>query len=242
MMCRRSRRSQDRSGSRDGVARLTHLRASRLGAFGANASGRSGDRRPLADDRVPCVQLTIRPTAGALAFTKSSHAGWPCGRFCFWWRRCRTNHPESRLFVRLRQGDDSGVGLFSRGGPLWPPEALSRGHRKPPLSNSYRRFGLCDSLGARQRRGTGDQAACSQCREPAPSKRPDYYSPIGGGVELVACVATASERLRPPPESERPLPDCQAEPACTRRRRARTRSEATTNSKTNVDTVKVTGT
>ena len=34
--------------------------------------------------------------------------------------------------------------------------------------------------GARQRRGPGDQAACSQCREHAPSKRPDYYSPIGG--------------------------------------------------------------
>jgi hypothetical protein len=44
----------------------------RVGAFPANASGRSGDHRPLADDPVPCVQLTIGPTAGALAFTKSS--------------------------------------------------------------------------------------------------------------------------------------------------------------------------
>ena len=64
------------------------------------------------------------------------------------------------------------------------------------------------ACGARQRHGPGDQAACSQCREPAPSNRPGYCSPIGGGVELVACVAAASERLRPPAESERPLPDC----------------------------------
>jgi hypothetical protein len=39
----------------------------------------------------------------------------------------------------------------------------------------------------------GDQAACSECQEPAPSKRPGYCSPTGGGVELVACVAAESE-------------------------------------------------
>ena len=50
--------------------------------------------------------------------------------------------------------------------------------------------------GARQRRGPGDQTACSECREPAPGKRPDYCSPTGGGVELVTGVATASERTR----------------------------------------------
>ena len=32
-------------------------------------------------------------------------------------RGCRTNHRRSRLLVRLRQGDDSGVSLFSRRGP-----------------------------------------------------------------------------------------------------------------------------
>ena len=30
--------------------------------------------------------------------------------------------------------------------PLWPPEPLSRGQRKQPLSNSYKGFGLCDGL------------------------------------------------------------------------------------------------
>ena len=47
--------------------------------------------------------------------------------------------------------------------------------------------------GARQRRGPRDQAACSECREPAPSKRPDYCSPTGGGIDLVAGVAAESE-------------------------------------------------
>jgi hypothetical protein len=36
----------------------------------ANASGRSGSHRPLADDRVRRVQLTIRTTAGALAIAQ----------------------------------------------------------------------------------------------------------------------------------------------------------------------------
>ena len=70
-----------RSATNEGAGASSFWRSRRVPA---NASGRSGDHRPLADDRVPCVQLTIRPTAGALAFTKSSHAGWPCGRFCFW--------------------------------------------------------------------------------------------------------------------------------------------------------------
>jgi hypothetical protein len=30
--------------------------------------------------------------------------------------------------------------------PLWPTEPLSRGHRKRPLSNSYKGCGLCDAL------------------------------------------------------------------------------------------------
>jgi hypothetical protein len=77
----RERQQHCRSAANAGEA---PFRASPLAAFPANASGTSADHRPLADDRVPCVQLTIRPTAGALAFTKSSHAGWPCGRFCFW--------------------------------------------------------------------------------------------------------------------------------------------------------------
>ena len=52
--------------------RSTRLfRASRAGRVPANASGRSGDHPPLADDRVRCVQLTIRPNADALAIAQS---------------------------------------------------------------------------------------------------------------------------------------------------------------------------
>ena len=37
-----------------------------------------------------------------------------------------------------------------------PPGRLSRGQQKRPLSNSYKRFGLCDSLATkRELRGSG---------------------------------------------------------------------------------------
>ena len=39
--------------------------------------------------------------------------------------------------------------------PLRPPEPLSRGRRKEPLCNSYKGFGLCDSLLALQVRRRG---------------------------------------------------------------------------------------
>ena len=38
------------------------------GTVPANASGRSGDHRPLADDQAGSVQLTIPTIPGALAF------------------------------------------------------------------------------------------------------------------------------------------------------------------------------
>ena len=43
--------------------------------------------------------------------------------------------------VRIR-----GRAFSTAEGPLWPPEPLSRGQRKQPLSNSYKGFGLCDGL------------------------------------------------------------------------------------------------
>ncbi len=36
--------------------------------------------------------------------------------------------------------------------PLWPPEPLSRGQQKQPLSNSYKGFGLCDGLRRKEQR------------------------------------------------------------------------------------------
>jgi hypothetical protein len=59
--------------------------------------------------------------------------------------------------------------------------------------------------GARQRRLQRDQTACSESREPASSKRRDYCSPAGGGVDLVAGAAAEFEESE---HSDQAEPDC----------------------------------
>jgi hypothetical protein len=77
--------------------------------------------------------------------------------------------------------------------------------RSPPLRHACgraRRSGHVIGIGARQQHGPRDQAACSECREPLPSNRPECRSPTIGGVDSRTCVATASERTvnrRPQP-------------------------------------------
>jgi hypothetical protein len=69
----------------------------------------------------------------------------------------RTNHRVSRLFLCLAQGDDFEVNHFRRGGPVCPPEPFSRGQGTRPLSDSYNRFGLCDSLACSGVRTSGKE-------------------------------------------------------------------------------------
>jgi len=59
--------------------------------------------------------------------------------------------------------------------------------------------------GARQRRLQRDQTACSESREPASSKRRDYCSPAGGGVDVVAGAAAEFEESE---HSDQAEPDC----------------------------------
>ena len=76
----------------------------------------------------------------------------------------------------------------------------------PPVESSHDHANAqLHAHGARQRRLQRDQTACSESREPASSKRRDYCSPAGGGVDLVAGAAAEFE------ESER---SDQAEPDC----------------------------
>ena len=103
--------------------------------------------------RVPCVQLTIRPTASALVFTESSHAGWPCGRFCFW---CEAGTPSDVrsadhgvLVARQRQdssprpwnpqfartGSITGARSWANAGAIEVPAIVSWTHRAQPSAS-----------------------------------------------------------------------------------------------------------
>jgi hypothetical protein len=77
----------------------------------------------------------------------------------------------------------------------WPPVESSHDHANAQLH----------AHGARQRRLQRDQTACSESREPASSKRRDYCSPAGGGVDLVAGVAAEFEESE---HSDQAEPDC----------------------------------
>jgi hypothetical protein len=98
-------------------------------------------------DRAGPVRLAPRRTIG-IARAVRMGAGARAAAFV---RGRRTNHRGSRLFVRLRQGEDSGASLSAAEDPLWPTEPLSRRQRKQPLSNSYKGFGLCDGLVRKQK-------------------------------------------------------------------------------------------
>jgi hypothetical protein len=74
-----------------------------------------------------------------------------------------------------------------------------------PTSDHVGTLGQMAPIGARQRRLQRDQTACSESREPASSKRRDYCSPAGGGVDLVAGAAAEFEESE---HSDQAEPDC----------------------------------
>ena len=83
---------------------VAHATACRIGGLPTQGPGAAGDASGL---RQPFSARAQEPFA-SVGSAAGSHGG------------CRTNHRVSRLFVRLRQGDDSGVNHFRRGGPAPP--------------------------------------------------------------------------------------------------------------------------
>src|ERR1017187_6929090 len=96
-------------------------------------------RRTTLKGQQASISSTAPPMKDASYMTSSS---------AFVTHGCRTTHRVSRLFVRLPQGDDSGVTISVAEDPLWPPEPLSRRQRNRPLPDLYNRLSLCASLHA----------------------------------------------------------------------------------------------
>jgi hypothetical protein len=65
-----------------------------------------------------------------------------------------------------------------------PPGRLSRGQQKRPLSNSYKRFGLCDSLRGKEVYGADNSACCAVALL------------VGGPVRELVKSGSASEDTR----------------------------------------------
>jgi hypothetical protein len=73
-------------------------------------------------------------------------------------RGCRTNQHHPRLLVRLPQGHDFGRAISVAESPVRPAGSLSRGQPKWLLSNSYKGFGLSDSLRPEHQSARGPSA------------------------------------------------------------------------------------